>query len=136
MNGSPSFAAKPEVVSPTSTVIDIPDSLTTPDRHLNVTELEAIRQAINPPPPGESPAPKESFIWPPRSYQDGLLKYVVTSRCKAQYKYFATSILYNFCLGLQLVLGASLTALGTSANRNQNGLAITILAVSKLYPGS
>jgi hypothetical protein len=103
------------------------------DQGESAVELTAFRKAIGVAPTGKiTPRTWREIIWPPTSYPEGLLKDTVTDRCKTQYKYYATTVLYNLCIILQLVLGAVLTALGTSANKNQNGIAITILAVSTL----
>jgi hypothetical protein len=103
------------------------------DQGESVVELTAFRKAIGVAQPGKiTPRTWREVIWPPSSYPEGLLKDAITDRCKTQYKYYATTLLYNLCIILQLVLGAVLTALGTSANKSQNGIAITILAVSVL----
>ena len=103
------------------------------DQGESALELTAFRKAIGVASPGKiTPRTWREIIWPPISYPEGLLKDTVTDRCKTQYKYYAITILYNLCIMLQLVLGAVLTALGTSTNKSQNGIAITILAVSTL----
>ena len=73
-----------------------------------------------------SSSPSTSTLWPPRNLPDGLYRDVVRSRCKSQYLFYFVSTMYNFCIILQLLLGAALTALGSISARH--GLAIVILA--------
>ncbi|KAH9203343.1 hypothetical protein DL95DRAFT_377773 [Leptodontidium sp. 2 PMI_412] len=67
-----------------------------------------------------------STIWPPKGLDEGLYKDVITSRCKSQYTYHFVASLLHTCLILQLILGATLTALGSTSKKN--GTVITILA--------
>ncbi|KAL2074145.1 hypothetical protein VTL71DRAFT_7923 [Oculimacula yallundae] len=69
-----------------------------------------------------------SHIYPPKGLPNGLYKDVIRSRTLAQYEYYFTSLLFTAALILQLLLGAALTALGsTSAGTN---LRITLLAAA------
>ncbi|KAH9208269.1 hypothetical protein DL95DRAFT_449974 [Leptodontidium sp. 2 PMI_412] len=75
-----------------------------------------------------------STIWPPKGLDEGLYKDVITSRCKSQYTYHVVSSLLHTSLILQLILGATLTALGSTSKKN--GTVITILAVRKFPSNS
>jgi len=69
-----------------------------------------------------------SYIYPPKGLPNGLYKDVVRSRTLAQYEYYFTSLLFTAALILQLLLGAALTALGsTDAGTN---VRITLLAAA------
>ncbi|CZS90055.1 uncharacterized protein RAG0_01188 [Rhynchosporium agropyri] len=69
-----------------------------------------------------------SHMYPPKGLPNGLYKDVIRSRTLAQYEYYFTSLLFTVALVLQLLLGAALTALGsTSASTN---LRITLLAAA------
>jgi hypothetical protein len=101
---------------------------------LSKEDLTRVREEVGAPPlTSEDIIPKKLsssllFSWPPNELPKGLYREVVTSRCKAQYQYYFTAALYNTCLVLQLILGAALTALGSSSAKN--GIAITILAAA------
>jgi len=59
---------------------------------------------------------------------DGLYKDIIQSRQNSQRMYYILATLYNFCLVLQLGLGAILTALGATSKETK--LAITTLAAA------
>ncbi|KAH7360297.1 hypothetical protein BKA65DRAFT_182119 [Rhexocercosporidium sp. MPI-PUGE-AT-0058] len=70
----------------------------------------------------------DSYIYPPKGLPNGLYKDVIRSRTLAQYEYYFTSLLFTAALILQLLLGAALTALGsTDAGTN---VRITLLAAA------
>lgn len=58
----------------------------------------------------------------------GLYKKVIKSRKDAQWMYRVVATFYNSCIILQLILGATLTALGPSDNKRST--AITIIAAA------
>ncbi|KAG0645052.1 hypothetical protein D0Z07_9097 [Hyphodiscus hymeniophilus] len=92
-------------------------------------ELSRVRRALGATRPRPySSAPPSSTFWPPRTLPDGLYRDVVRARCKAQYMYYFVSTMYNICIVLQLLLGASLTALGSTSAKH--GLSIVILAAA------
>ncbi|KAH8663540.1 hypothetical protein BGZ60DRAFT_340078, partial [Tricladium varicosporioides] len=64
---------------------------------------------------GQKPIHPTSFIYPPKGLPEGLYKDVVRERFRCQYAYYSCSFLFNLSLILQLILGALLTALGSSA---------------------
>jgi len=61
---------------------------------------------------------------------EGLYRDVVVSRTKSQRTYTLVAILYNFCVVLQLVLGAILTSLGASENITKKSIPITVIAAA------
>ncbi|KAH6720280.1 hypothetical protein DL95DRAFT_452960 [Leptodontidium sp. 2 PMI_412] len=69
-----------------------------------------------------------SYIYPPKGLPNGLYKDVIRSRTLAQYEYYFTSLLFTAALIVQLLLGAALTALG-STDFGTN-LRITLLAAA------
>jgi hypothetical protein len=78
-------------------------------------------------------APPTSRIWPPRNLPDGLYRDVVSSRCRAQYLFYFVSTAYNICIIVQLMLGATLTAIagvGSTATGDKHGITITVLAAA------
>jgi hypothetical protein len=98
---------------------------------LSDTDLKLLRKAIGAPVKDEEDQNGRKplvWYWPPRNLSRGLYRDVILSRTKSQYSYYFTATLYNTCLVLQLLLGAALTALGSTSSRNH--LAITILAAA------
>jgi len=61
---------------------------------------------------------------------DGLYRDVILSRQKSQRTYKIVAFVYNFCLVLQLVLGAILTGLGASDKIPRKSVAITVIAAA------
>lgn len=95
---------------------------------LSSEALSQVRRAIGAPSyrfeaPSTSSSTRISHRVP-----DGLYKATLRKRRHAQFSYYFSSTLYNTCLVLQILLGAALTALGSSSNKN--GTAITILAAA------
>ena len=68
-----------------------------------------------------------SAIYPPLGLPDGLYKDVVRSRVVAQYQFLLTSFVFNVSLILQVLLGATLTALGSKSLQHT---AVTVLAAA------
>lgn len=67
----------------------------------------------------------------PRDTPHGLYRSVLHARQAAQWNYYFMSTLHNTCIILQLLLGAALTALGSSASMSgTHGLSITLLAAA------
>lgn len=64
-----------------------------------------------------------------RHLPNGLYREIVETRQKSQLTYYISSIFYSVSLILQLLLGAVVTALGSSS-ASKHGLAITILAAA------
>lgn len=95
-----------------------------PVTHLNDEDLLAVRKAIGAPP---LPAEGTSKTRVPTSQTpDGLFKECAAYTSWSKKMFYMTATLYNFSIVLQLLLGATLTALGSTAVKN--GTAITILA--------
>ncbi|KAG4439366.1 hypothetical protein IFR05_005178 [Cadophora sp. M221] len=90
--------------------------------------LADVRRAIGAPPYRFEQPSTASRTRIHKHIPDGLYKSTIRKRRKAQFSYYFTSTLYNSCLVLQILLGAALTALGSSSNKN--GTAITILAAA------
>ncbi|KAK4226779.1 hypothetical protein QBC38DRAFT_455914 [Podospora fimiseda] len=67
-----------------------------------------------------------SWYWPPKGLPEGLYRDVVTQRSKYFYYYHLISTMRWILMVLQIVLGAVLTALGSS--QETNGTPITVLA--------
>lgn len=70
----------------------------------------------------------KSTFWPSKGLPPGLYKDVVRSRTVSQYQYYLCSLFFNSALILQLVLGAVLTGISSSAA--SNSLLLTILAAA------
>jgi len=73
---------------------------------------------------------KLSRIIDVKKLPDGLYKEVIVSRKKSQCTYNIVSFLYNFCLVLQLILGAILTSLGASEKTTEKSVPITVIAAA------
>ncbi|KAL2208987.1 hypothetical protein CC79DRAFT_1367191 [Sarocladium strictum] len=77
---------------------------------------------------GQRPVRPHSGGWPPRGMPRGLYKDVVIQRTKCFYLFHVSSIFRWTMLILQILIGATLTALGPSSGNNS--LAITILGAA------
>ncbi|TAQ87227.1 hypothetical protein B7494_g4453 [Chlorociboria aeruginascens] len=104
-------------------------TLSPPPKVLNLspTDLAIVRHALGCGTDLETGTLRlsQSTIYPAHGLPEGLYKEVVRSRVLAQYQYIISSILFNLSLILQIVLGATVTALGS---RSQNNTAITVIA--------
>lgn len=69
-----------------------------------------------------------STFWPARGLPPGLYKDVVRARTVSQYQYYLTSFFFTSALIMQLILGAALTGISSSAA--SHSLAIPILAAT------
>jgi hypothetical protein len=109
--------------NPNTTTTPVTEYLT----HVPERDLDSIIVALGGPPPL-----RHSFkqhLWPPAGLNGGLYKEALRYRHTAKYKFYASSTLYNFCLILQLILGAALTSLSASS-ASQHGTAITVIAAA------
>lgn len=99
-------------------------------RFLTPAEWAVIARGIGGIKDGESmePARPKSGVWPPRGMPRGLYKDVVIQRTKCFYLFHVSSIFRWTLLILQILLGATLTALGSSSV--DKGIAITILGAA------
>ncbi|KAA8575291.1 hypothetical protein EYC84_004470 [Monilinia fructicola] len=70
-----------------------------------------------------------SPFFSPRHLPPGLYREIVETRQKSQLAYYVSTIFYSIALILQLLFGATLTALGSSS-ADKHGLAITVLAAA------
>ncbi|TVY68653.1 hypothetical protein LSUE1_G006336 [Lachnellula suecica] len=131
-----------ELKLPTSTAPSFAGSSTSqhmesviPDHHFNITrlsdaDLAIVCHSIGAAVSSESQAllHPTSCIYPPKGLPDGLYRDVVRARFSCQSSYWLASSCVNVSMVLQLLLGASLTALGSRGDGQQ--LAITILAAA------
>lgn len=101
-----------------------------PMKLLSSSDLIEVCQKIGAPPSRcrIEPTIPPSDTNTPKDVPSGLYKEVIASRTKSQRQYWFMATLYNTCIVLQLLLGAALTALGSSDNSTSHRLAITILA--------
>jgi hypothetical protein len=109
--------------APSTTSTPVTDSLT----HIPEKELDSIITALGGPPPLRHSL--RQHLWPPAGLNEGLYKETLRYRHFSQYKFYAASTLYNFCLIAQLILGAALTSLSASS-ASQHGTAITVIAAA------
>lgn len=109
-----------------------PASVTGKIASLSPADFAIVCHAIGATANGETQAllHPTSVIYPPKGLTDGLYKNVIRSRTISQYQYYTCSIFFNISLILQLLLGAALTALGSSSHQNGKNTAITILAAA------
>jgi hypothetical protein len=119
----------------TSIITAMSGALKPPMKMLSNADLAEVCRKIGAPPSRcaiEPPSVSNGTIPPPpaNDVPSGLYKEVISARKRAQYNYYFTATLYNTCIVLQLLLGASLTALGSSTNTTSHGLSITILAAA------
>ncbi|EPE32199.1 hypothetical protein GLAREA_07332 [Glarea lozoyensis ATCC 20868] len=108
---------------PNTTTAPVTEYLT----HIPDEYVDSIIKALGGPPPLKHSL--SQHIWPPSGLNEGLYKDVLRYRHFAQYKFYFASLLYNFCLVTQLILGAALTSLSASS-ASRNGTAITIIAAA------
>ena len=95
--------------------------------HIPENDIASIITALGGPPPLKHSL--KQHLWPPAGLNEGLYKDVLRYRYFSQYKFYSASMLYNFCLIAQLILGAALTSLSASS-AERNGTAITIIAAA------
>ncbi|EKD14123.1 uncharacterized protein L3040_007877 [Drepanopeziza brunnea f. sp. 'multigermtubi'] len=105
-----------------------PSSIIPPVTVLSPEALAQVRHAIGAPPYRFEQPSTNSRTRIHKRVPNGLYKTVLQKRRQAELSYYFTSAFYNTCLVLQILLGALLTALGSSSNLN--GTAITILAAA------
>lgn len=68
-----------------------------------------------------------STLYQPRNLPCGLYRSVLLSRTISQYQYLSSSLIFNLSLVLQVLLGAAITALGSS---DTHSIAVTISAAT------
>ncbi|KUJ21181.1 uncharacterized protein LY89DRAFT_551756, partial [Mollisia scopiformis] len=101
---------------------------------LSPTDLQAVRLALgatsasNP----DSLIQPTHIIWPPSHLPPGLYHDVLRSLTISRYQYLLIALIFNTFLIIQLLLGASLTALGatTSSLSYKTSIIITSLAAA------
>jgi hypothetical protein len=96
---------------------------------LSQADLSIVRSVLNGNHDLESNATRihSSTLYPPRSLPDGLYKEVVRSRVISQYQFIISTLIFNISVILQVLLGATVTALGS---QTQQHTAITVLAAA------
>jgi hypothetical protein len=96
---------------------------------LSQTSIHIIRHSIGCTNDPESSAliHTTSNFYPPRGLPPGLYKSIILSRTISQYQYILSTLFFNFSLVLQVILGAAVTAIGSS---DRHGVAVTILAAA------
>ncbi|KAK7216383.1 hypothetical protein V2G26_004386 [Clonostachys chloroleuca] len=106
---------KDEVPRPSSVASD--DSEIEHHRFLSPSKWKILAQSVGGLKDIERAVPTHpsSSWWPARGMPPGLYRDVVTQRTRYYYTYWATSVLQWLLMILQLLLGASLTALGSGA---------------------
>ncbi|CAI6088567.1 unnamed protein product [Clonostachys chloroleuca] len=119
---------KDEVPRPSSVASD--DSEIEHHRFLSPSKWKILAQSVGGLKDIERTVPTHpsSSWWPARGMPPGLYRDVVTKRTRYYYTYWATSVLQWLLMILQLLLGASLTALGSVAVRD--GTPITLLGAT------
>jgi hypothetical protein len=124
-------AQAPQATQKRSSVVEKPDQPQTPrHRFLSPSEWTIFAHGIGAIKDGEGqdPVRPHGGGWPPRGMPRGLYKDVVIQRTKCFYLFHISSIFRWTLLILQILIGASLTALGPSSG--DNSLAITILGAA------
>jgi hypothetical protein len=101
--------------------------------HLSKPDLDAFRVAIGAPPIFyEEVDPKNPTATSKlsRKVPDGLYKTVLGMQSRAGTRYFFIMLVFNCCIILQLLLGATLTALSAvgSVSANKIGVSTTVIA--------
>lgn len=112
-------------------VIEKPDQPQTPrHRFLAPSEWAVFAHGVGGIKDGEvqDPVRPHTGVWPPRGMSRGLYKDTVIQRTKCYYLFHLSSIFRWVLLIMQILIGATLTALGPSSG--DNSLAITILGAA------
>lgn len=101
--------------------------------HLSKPDLDAFRVAIGAPPifyddfDPRNPTPISNLS---KKVPEGLYKTVLSMRHRAYLRYFSIMLVFNCCIILQLLLGATLTALSAvgSVSAGKIGISTTVIA--------
>ncbi|KUJ15574.1 uncharacterized protein LY89DRAFT_117102 [Mollisia scopiformis] len=124
--------ASVRVPSDNNTSISSPPASLKPSvERLSAIDRDAVRKELGAPldynetPPENS---KDAKKLPPH----GLYKLALGMENRASMRYYFIMVLYNFCVILQLILGATLTALAAvgSATTDKTGVSITVIAAA------
>ena len=96
---------------------------------LSQADLSIVRSALNGNPDLErnTIGIHSSTLYPPRGLPDGLYREVVRSRVIAQYQFIISTLIFNISVILQVLLGATVTALGSQTRQHT---AITVIAAA------